>query len=434
MKTVIMAGGHGTRLGALSSQIPKPMLKIEGKPILEHQIDCLRAQGFTDIILTVSYLGHLIKDYFKDGKQWGVSIHYFEESVPMGNAGALFQLQPYLEEDFLLLNADIIFQVDLKRFVSYHYQKGGWITLFAYANNHPQDSGLIITDDDNRVTQWFTKEDVRPTWYKNCVNGGIHLVSPLALEAVRNHSAFPRQTEGGIVKIDLDRQILKPLCKTGKIFCYKSPEYVQDMGTPERYASVCEDVKTGRVQSKQLTNPQCAIFLDRDSMMNHPAAGKYKLDDFELRPQVARAIRKINEAGYLAIVLAKQPMSACTPESSQELVQFHNKMETLLGKEGAYIDQIYISPSSFTECAGELSKQKTACPSGKTEPNVLQKAAKDFHIDLTRSWFVGTNQQDVQVAKSAGCKTGLIGSDSFGASITASSLAEIVAWVLEPSK
>ena len=132
MKAVIMAGGKGTRITSVARDIPKPMIPIEGKPVLEHELECLREQGFTDVILTVSHLGHVIMDYFGDGggispatgKPFGVKIEYFVEKDPLGNAGALFCLKDRLMEDFLLLNADAIFDVDFSRLLGLAPEKG----------------------------------------------------------------------------------------------------------------------------------------------------------------------------------------------------------------------------------------------------------------------------------------------------------------------
>ena len=118
MKAVIMAGGKGTRISSVASDIPKPMIRIEGKPVLEHEIECLRKQGFTDLIITVSHLGHIIMNYFGNGEKFGVHIEYYEEKEPLGNAGALFKIKDRLTEDFLLLNADAVFDVDFNRMVS----------------------------------------------------------------------------------------------------------------------------------------------------------------------------------------------------------------------------------------------------------------------------------------------------------------------------
>lgn len=190
MKTVIMAGGKGTRISSIAGDVPKPMIKIEGKPVLEYEIECLREQGFKDIIITVSHLGNVIMDYFGNGsgispatnKAFGVNIKYYYEKEPLGNAGALFKIKNLLNEDFLLLNADSMFDVDFNRFVEFHKQRGGLATLFTHPNNHPYDSGLIIADKIGRVEKWLTKEDVRPLYYKNRVNAGLHVLSPEILK------------------------------------------------------------------------------------------------------------------------------------------------------------------------------------------------------------------------------------------------------------
>ena len=177
MKTVIMAGGKGTRISSVASDIPKPMIKIEGKPVLEHEIECLRDQGFTDLIITVSHLGSKIMEYFGDGSKFGVHIQYFSEETPLGNAGALFKIKDQLDGDFLLLNADAIFDVDFNRFVEFHFAHGGLVTLFVHPNSHPYDSGVLISDGNMAVKQWLTKEDVRPRWYQNRVNAGLHVIN-----------------------------------------------------------------------------------------------------------------------------------------------------------------------------------------------------------------------------------------------------------------
>lgn len=178
MKVVIMAGGKGTRISSVASDIPKPMIKIEGKPVLEHELECLRDQGFTDIIITVSHLGNIIMDYFGDGsgtspvtgKPFGVHIEYYFEKEPLGNAGALFKIKDNLTSDFLLLNADAVFDVDFNRFVDFHHKHGGMVTLFTHPNSHPYDSGLIIADKNGAVEKWLAKEDERPQYYRNRVN------------------------------------------------------------------------------------------------------------------------------------------------------------------------------------------------------------------------------------------------------------------------
>lgn len=437
MKTVIMAGGRGTRISSVASDIPKPMIKIEGKPVLEHELECLRDQGFTDIILTVSHLGSIIMDYFGDGsgispatgKPFGVHIEYYFEKEPLGNAGALFKIKDKLDSDFLLLNADAVFDVDFNRFVAFHNQHGGLVTLFTHPNSHPYDSGLIIADKKYSVEQWLAKEDDRPKYYRNRVNAGLHVINPLILDqsGIDADKVGTLDDNGKPIKVDLDRQLLKPLAGTGKMFCYDSPEYVKDMGTPERYYSVCEDYKAGRVSGKNLKNKQKAIFLDRDGTINKYVGFLRDIDEFELLDGVADAIQEINASGYLAIVSTNQPVIARGEVSFDELEMIHNKMETLLGQKGAYLDAIYFCPHHpHKGYEGERPELKFDCECRKPKPGMLLKAAQEFNIDLAQSWMIGDGENDIKAGMNAGCKTALIGESSFGQTLNVQSLKEFV--------
>ena len=439
MKAVIMAGGKGTRISSVASDIPKPMIKVESIPVLEREIECLKDQGFDDIILTVSHLGNIIIDYFGDGsgkspvtgEPFGVHIDYYFEEEPLGNAGALFKIKDKLTSDFLLLNADAMFDVDFNRFVAFHRKHGGLVTLFTHPNSHPYDSGLIIANKNGSVEKWLAKEDERPQYYRNQVNAGLHVINPEVLELVgiNADSVGKIGVDGKPVKVDLDRQLLKPLAGTGKMFCYDSPEYVKDMGTPERYYSVCKDCEEGRILAKNLKNKQKAIFLDRDGTINKYVGFLRNIDDFELIDGVAEAIRKINESGYLAVVVTNQPVVARGEVSFEELEEIHNKMETLLGKEGAYLDAIYYCPHHpHKGYEGERPELKIDCDCRKPKPGMLLKAAADFNIDLSKSWMVGDGENDVKAGLNAGCKTALIGQskDNIGQLVSAKSLLEFV--------
>lgn len=428
MKVVIMAGGRGTRITSVASDIPKPMIKIGDKPVLEHELECLKSQGFTDIIITVSHLGHIIMDYFGDGskispatgKPFGVHIEYYFEKEPLGNAGALFKIKDKLTNDFLLLNADALFDVDFNRFVDYHRQHGALVTLFAHANDHPYDSGLLVVDKNNYVQQWLTKEDARPQYYRNIVNGGLHVISPKVLNVEINTP-----------KVDLDRQILKPLAGTGKMLCYNSPEYAKDMGTPERYYAACADYKSRKIQGKNLRNKQKAIFLDRDGTINKYVGYLRTPEQFELLDGVGEAIRTINLSGYLAIVVTNQPVIARGEVTVDGLQEIHNKMETMLGKEGAYLDGVYYCPHHPDKgFAGEVEELKIVCECRKPKAGLLLQAAKDFNIDLSQSWMIGDSENDVLAGRNAGCKTALIGETDYGQNLQFTSLLDFVKEIL----
>lgn len=426
-----MAGGRGTRISELFPDIPKPLIPIEGVPVLEREIISLIDQGFKDIIMTVSHMGDKIMNHFGDGSKLGVEIQYYNEITPLGNAGALFKLREQLgDEPFLLLNADAIFDVDFNRMVKFHHAHGGLVTLFTHPNNHPYDSGLIVANNDMSVQSWLAKEDVRPIYYKNRVNAGLHVIDPKVLDMVTidiDKIGELDEQSGKTVKVDLDRQLLKPLAGTGKMFCYDSPEYVKDMGTPERFSQVEADFKVGRVSAKNLSNKQKAIFLDRDGTINKYVGFLRDINDFELINGVAEAIKEINRSGYLAVIVTNQPVIARGEVTYEALNEIHNKMETLLGNQGAYLDAIYYCPhhpdSGFD---GEVKELKFDCDCRKPKPGLLLKAAEELNIDLSQSWMIGDSKNDIMAGKNAGCKTALIGNEDYKQDITVDSLLTFV--------
>lgn len=417
MKTVIMAGGMGTRIASIANDIPKPMIQIGGKPILAYQIENLKACGLTDITLVIGHLGHVIKNYFKDGSDFGVHISYYIEDHPLGTAGALFKM-PELTEDFLLMCGDVMIDVDFNRFIDFHHKNQAWASLIAHPNSHPYDSSLIVTEtlspqergglpiETHRVTGWLNKEDSR-TYYKNRVNAGIEIISPqLLAESMKNY--IPRHPETPD-KIDLDRDVLKPNIKSNHIYVYDTPEYIKDMGTPERYYEVENDLKSGKIAARNLKNKQKAIFLDRDGTINNYVGFLTQHEDFQLIPGAAEAIRSINKSGYLAIVVSNQPVIARGECTFDELQTIHNRMETLLGQEGAFVDAIYYCPHHPDKgFEGERPEYKIDCNCRKPKSGLFLQAAKEWNIDLSESFMIGDSQRDIEAGKIAGCKQSVI--------------------------
>jgi D,D-heptose 1,7-bisphosphate phosphatase len=356
----------------------------------------------------IGYLGNVIIDYFGDGKKFNAHITYYNETEPLGTAGALFQIQDDLEDSFLLINGDILFDIDFNRLIEFHNKSNSLATLVSHPNSHPYDSGILITDNDYRVINWLSKEDER-LYYHNLVNAGIHVLTKELLAKTE----LPSLREGlGEGSADLDRDILKPALQSNRIYAYKTPEYIKDMGTPERLREVEKDITSGLVKAKSLKQSQKAIFLDRDGVINKEHGFITKPDDFDLIDGVAEAIRQINISGYLAIVVTNQPVIARGDCTLEELDLIHQKMETELGKEGAYIDALYFCPHHPDKgFPGERPEYKINCNCRKPKPGMLLQAAKDFNIDLKQSWMIGDSDRDMQAGIAAGCKTAKIGQD-----------------------
>lgn len=416
MKTVIMAGGKGTRIASVASDIPKPMIKVCGKPILEWQIENLRSCELTDITLVTGHLGHVIRDYFGDGKQLGVTISYFEETQPLGTAGALFCMPELMEgdDDFLLMCGDIIVDVDFNRFLRFHREHNAWASLMAHPNGHPYDSSLLITEtlpptqsggcpvETHLVTGWLNKEDKR-LYYKNRVNAGIEIISSRLLRAVREQLVPRHPDQPG--KIDLDRDVLKPSLASGRIFAYDTSEYIKDMGTPDRLHEVERDIASGKVTARNLREKQRAIFLDRDGTLNRYVGFLTTPEQLELLEGAAEAVKAINASKFLAVVITNQPVIARGECSWEQLQTIHHKLETELGREGAFVDAIYVCPHHPDKgFEGERPEYKFDCDCRKPKAGLLLQAAADMNISLADSYIIGDDMRDVQAGINAGCK------------------------------
>ncbi len=412
-----MAGGKGTRIASVNSLVPKPMIEVAGKPVLARQIECLARQGVTDVTLVIGHLGSVIKSAFGSGA-FGANIDYIEEKEPLGTAGALYYLKGE-KDDFLLANGDVIFDIDVRRFAAAHKAFGGLATIFTHPNDHPYDSGLISAAADGRVTEWLHKEDERG-WRFNRVNAGLHMISPRLLGRL-----------SAPVKTDLDRDVLRPLIAEGGLFAYDSPEYVKDMGTPERLKETEADILSGKVSARNLSRKQRAVFLDRDGTINEYVGFVRGAEALTLCPGAAEAIAKINRSGRLAIVATNQPVIARGETTREELDLIHAKMETLLGEKGAYIDGLYYCPHHpHGGYEGEIKELKVDCDCRKPKPGMLLRAAEEFNIDLSRSWMVGDGENDAECGRRAGCRTAKIGDNACGADVCGKDLLACVDAIL----
>lgn len=426
MKAVIMAGGKGTRIRSVAADIPKPMIPVEGKPVLLYQIENLRASGINDIILVTGYLGGSIREYFGDGSRFGVNISYFNEDRPMGTAGALYYLKEELADDFILLMGDLIMSVDLGRFIKAHRETGAMATLFVHPNSHPYDSDIIVTDDAEniedyykdicsieyanagslkkirrpaaaRVTGFIGKKEERKKDYHNLVNSGIYVISGRLLKDI---------PEPGESKVDLDRDVIRPAASRGGVYAYRSSEYVKDMGTPDRYEETALAVKSGLMLDKNLSNRQKCVFIDRDGTINKCEGFIKDKDQLKLLPGAAEAIKKLNASRYLCVLITNQPVIARGELSLEGLDELQKHLETCLGEGGAYLDGYYFCPHhSDSGFEGEVSELKFKCVCRKPEAGLLIKAADELNISLEDSYMIGDSTADILCGKRAGTRT-----------------------------
>jgi mannose-1-phosphate guanylyltransferase/phosphomannomutase len=204
VKAVVMAGGEGTRLRPLTSNQPKPMVPVAGKPCMQHIIELLRRHGMTDIVVTVAYLPQVIRGYFDDGEALGVELHYSVEERPLGTAGSVRNAEELLDETFLVISGDALCDFDLDELIAAHRSNGAAATLALKAVDNPLEFGVVITDSDGRVERFLEK----PSWgqvFSDTINTGVYVVEPEVLRAVPAGTPY-----------DFSKQLFPDLLERGK--------------------------------------------------------------------------------------------------------------------------------------------------------------------------------------------------------------------------
>lgn len=371
------------------------MLLIGDKPVLEHQVLLLRENGITDIIILVNYLKDSIVSYFQDGKAWGVNITYYEEPEPLGTVGGVKAIEHLITEDFLLLYGDVMMSMDLKKLISFHQEKQSQGTLVLHPNDHPYDSDLVEIDNTSRITAFHSKPHEPNRYYRNLVNAGLYILSPAVLQHLEKGK-----------KADFGRDIFPVIFQQLRLFGYNTSEYLKDMGTPDRLKKVTDDYLGGKIERRNYKHPQSAVFLDRDGVLNEDTPWIASPEALTLYPFTSQAIKQLNRSDYLTIVATNQPVVARGMCTEDDLRIIHNKLETKLGDDNAFLDALYYCPHHPDKgFPGENILYKIDCDCRKPKPGMLLNAAKDFNIDLSSSYFIGDDERDVEAGKRVGVQT-----------------------------
>ena len=421
---IILAGGKSTRLKARLGDLPKPLIPIGGKPLLEHQVELARRFGFSDLLIFACYRADLIQSHFGDGSRWDVHVQYVIEQEPLGTAGAVLAGFAKLAEQFLVMYGDTMVNVDLDRIWQAHAATRADATLFLHPNDHPLDSDLVETDSALRITAFHHRPHPPDRFFQNLVNAGLYVIEKRALQlfcSSRREEALtdvqnPKSKiqnwpiHSGSDVLDFGKDLFPAMLARGtRLLGYNSPEYLKDIGTPQRYDHVCAEYSSGVVQQSSLATPQRAVFLDRDGTLIPDKDCLRTADELELLPGVAEAVRWLNHHGWRAVVVTNQPVIAKGWCTEAELQRMHNKLETLLGREHAFLDRIYFCPhhpdAGFD---GENKELKIRCDCRKPATGMIQRAVSDLNIDLTQSWLIGDTTTDLQTAKNAGLRSILV--------------------------
>jgi mannose-1-phosphate guanylyltransferase/phosphomannomutase len=237
MKAVVMAGGEGTRLRPLTSNQPKPMVPIVGKPCMEHILELLREHGLTDVIVTVAFLPQAIRSYFGEGDTLGMSIGYSVEESPLGTAGSVRLAARQLDETFLVISGDALCDVDLGELIAFHKERGAAVTIGLKSVDNPLEFGIVVTDEEGRIERFLEK----PSWgqvFSDTINTGIYVLEPEVLKHVPTDRPY-----------DFSKELFPYLLEMGRpLYGYVMDGYWQDVGDLDQYRQANFDALDEKVR------------------------------------------------------------------------------------------------------------------------------------------------------------------------------------------
>jgi mannose-1-phosphate guanylyltransferase/phosphomannomutase len=398
---VIVAGGFGTRArGMTGGAQPKALLEVAGVPIIVRQLRVLAREGIERVVVLAGHLGEPLRDALPpEASRLGLSLGVTIEREPQGTAGSLRSLGEASGHDQLLVvYGDIVFDLCLPRLFAFHRRQGGIATIVAHPNDHPETSDLLVAEPDGKITAVLARRDRLPGDYRNLVPAGLYVCRPEILGYIS--SGQP---------LDFVADLFPALLRASEpLHAYNTPEYLRDMGTPERRARAETDLVRGRVAAQHASRERPALFFDCDGVLNHEPGGDgvLKPEDVVLLPGAAAAVRRARDAGFLTVAVTNKPQVAKGLISPEGLQRVLGRLETLLARDGAVLDRIYVCPHHPDRgFAGEVAELKIACECRKPAPGMLGQALADLPVAVRQSAIIGDSWRDVAAGRAAGIFT-----------------------------
>lgn len=403
-QAVILCGGKGTRLGDKVRELPKPMLPVGGRPVLDHIIANLVLAGVRRFILAAGHLGDVIADYYRAADRHpGCTIETVIEREPLGTAGSLRLYAEQLEPDFVLAYGDVFIDLDATRLLAAHERHHPLGTLLVRASDHPWDSHLVDADDSGKVRE-FVHRRTPDRLYRNTANAAVYVLSRRILDFVPRDRAsdfgadvFPAALAAG---------------ETLRTHALEEEAFVKDMGTPDRLAAVEEYLADRTLVAAARRGPQPidTVFLDRDGVLNADTDLIDRPERLELLPGGAEAVALLNRHGIRCVVVTNQPVIArglCTEET---LAVIHEKLRADIRAAGGELAAIYHCPHHPETHHDEgVAALRRGCRCRKPAPGMLLRARRELGLDLARCAMVGDRTSDLRAGRAAGVRTVLVG-------------------------
>ena len=390
MDILILAGGENKRIKSITNK-QKAFLKINNKTIISRQIDQLKKIN-KKIYVSIKHDDNFIVNSLKKNNQ--AKFVFLKEKKKLGTAGCLEILNNYKINDILVVYSDILFNIDINKFIEFHKKKKSDLTLFAHPNDHPYDSDLIEVDKNSKIIKFYKKPH-KKKYIGNLCLSGIYIINKKLIKKIKKNK-FQDFSKDFFPKIIEERK---------KVYAYISREYAKDIGTPQRFKSGIKDFNSIKFKKGNINSKIPAVFLDKDGVINKDKYNFKYQNPLNFINGCFDAIKKINKNGFLSVIVTNQPAVAKGFITIEKLEYDFKKLETILGINGCYVDKIYYCPCHpLKGFKGELKKYKRYCSWRKPNNGMLLKAIEDLNIDKSKSFMIGDTLNDLEAAKKTNIK------------------------------
>ena len=372
-QAVILAGGKGTRLGAITQTVPKPMLPIAGgRPFLDYLLEMIERHGYQDILLLTGYLGEAVEAVYGGRRIGKATVRVLRETVPLGTAGALTVAREALDPRFLLMNGDALFDVNLRALEQASQQDGAMATLALRSVADAARYGRVI-EERGKVVAFLEKDASRPG--PGVINGGIYVLKRDILDLVRD------------LPCSLEQDVFPTLVEQGQIRGREFEGYFLDIGLPESLEQGHLELPKVRVRP--------AAFLDRNVLVNFAEGDLFRPEAFHWTVGAVESIRALNDRGYYVFVISDQSGNLQRTHVVGDRCPLDAAMQERLTPEGAHIDRFCREPESATGVAPQQPKRNPVS-------NLVLEAINEWPIVAERSFSVGVTDGYVEAVRGAG--------------------------------
>ena len=378
-QAVILAGGRGTRVRPLTDAVPKPMIRLNDRPFLEYLIDLLKENGISEVVLLLGYLHENVVDHFKDGSKFGICIRYSIGDVSFKTGTRIKNAENILQKNFILMYCDNYWPLNLKNLIALHNRNATMATVTVFTNKDGSTKNNMRVSEDGYVMHY---DKSRTNNQLNGVEIGFYILNKNILKLMPE------------TNFSFEKKILPQLIKKHQLSGYLTDHKYYSIGSLERLPT-----------TKKFLQPKKVIFLDRDGVINKKAPKAEYITSwkaFEFLPGAVEALALLAQKGYIIFIITNQAGIARGFMTETELEEIHENMKNALDKYNVRIEKIYHCPHGWDE----------GCDCRKPKPGMLYNAAKEYHLNLSKTFFIGDDQRDLQAGTAAGCKTILVNHES----------------------